>query len=55
MCESLLKRDTKEIILVEKRREVAVQGYQGKIGEEPSALSSRVQAQADVSEHWSKS
>ena len=30
MCESPLNRDTKEIILVEKRREVAVQGYQGK-------------------------
>ena len=38
MCESLLKRDTKEIILVEKRREVAVQGYQGKIVQLPSEV-----------------
>ena len=38
MCESLLKRDTKEIIFVEKRREVAVQGYQGKIVQLPSEV-----------------
>ena len=38
MCESLLNRDTKEIILVEKRREVAVQGYQGKIVQLPSEV-----------------
>ena len=38
MCESLLKRDTKEIILVEKQREVAVQGYQGKIVQLPSEV-----------------
>ena len=38
MCESPLNRDTKEIILVEKRREVAVQGYQGRIVQLPSEV-----------------